>query len=75
MNNPILVTGATGNVGSRVVAELLASRGAAPDPGPRPERVPESWLDPATGVQIAVGDFDGPGQPGRGAARAYAGCS
>ena len=53
MNDPILVTGATGNVGSRVVAELLAA-GVRPrvlvrDPG----GVPESWR----GVEVAVGDF------------------
>ena len=48
MTHHILITGATGHVGSGVVTELL-DRGVRPrilvrDPG----RVPEGWRDPAT---------------------------
>ena len=51
----ILVTGATGNVGSET-ARLLAAR-HQPDPGagPRPARVPRG------DIEIATGDFDRPG--------------
>jgi uncharacterized protein YbjT (DUF2867 family) len=61
MSVPILVTGATGNVGSAVVAELLAN-GRRPRVFVRDRNaVPASW----TGVDVAVGDFDDAGSMSR----------
>ncbi len=60
MTHHILITGATGHVGSGVVAELL-DRGVRPRVFVRdPDRVPEAWRDPASGVDVAVGDFEDP---------------
>lgn len=55
--SPILVTGATGNVGSRVVAELLA-RGEPVRAFVRDPARAAGLLGPA--VELAVGDLDDP---------------
>jgi uncharacterized protein YbjT (DUF2867 family) len=60
MTHHILITGATGHVGSGVVTELL-DRGVRPRILVRdPERVPEAWLESPTGIDVAVGDFEDP---------------
>lgn len=58
MTHEILITGATGNVGSGVVARLL-EHGISPRILVRdPDRVPQHWLDGGPRVDVAVGDFE-----------------
>lgn len=59
MSETILVTGATGQLGQRVVHHLLETQGVAPESLILLSRDPGKLSDlSARGVQARIGDFD-----------------